>query len=211
MVNGALECKKLKKLAKAGSELQMVLESKFAGEIINQKFEFQELTVTLGTGSVLKNFEILRDDKDLKFDTLVDLCGIDYSLLEEHDSKNKRFGVVYHFLSTQLNHRVRVKLHCESSVSPQIASITSLWPCAQWYEREAFDLFGIFFDGNSDLRRILTDYGFVGHPFRKDFPISGNVEVRYDPSEKRVVYQPVSIEPREIVPRITRERNYGKE
>tara|TARA_A100001011_G_C14092029_1_gene749040 strand:- start:187 stop:783 length:597 start_codon:yes stop_codon:yes gene_type:complete len=170
-----------------------------------------ELTIVINPDSLTDLMKILRDNKLFSFDTLIDLCGMDYSTYESFDSSKMRFAVVTHLLSTSLNHRLRVKCFCSNKEIPKLMSIVSIWPSAQWYEREAFDLFGIVFIGNPDLRRILSDYGFVGHPFRKDFPISGNVEVRYDPSEKRVVYQPVSIEPREIVPRVIREKDYGRE
>ena len=153
---------------------------------------------------------LLRDQKEFSFDTLIDLCGLDCSGLKETSEKfGARFCVVYHLLSTTNNHRLRVKLFCADTGTPKTVSVIDVWPSAQWFEREAFDLFGIQFSGNPDLRRILTDYGFVGHPFRKDFPISGHSEVTYDPQEKRVVYQPVTIESREVVPRVVREDGYG--
>jgi NADH-quinone oxidoreductase subunit C len=151
----------------------------------------------------------LRDDAGLAFDLMMDLCGVDYSTYKEGAWEGKRFAVVLHLLSIKRNHRLRVRAFCTDDELPIIASLMDVWPAVNWFEREAFDLYGIIFDGHPDLRRILTDYGFIGHPFRKDFPISGHVEMRYDPELKRVVYQPVSIEPREITPRIVREDQYG--
>ena len=140
---------------------------------------------------------------------MVDLCGVDYSDYKEGAWEGRRFAVVLNLLSVRRNHRLRVRTFCADDELPILPSLVEVWPAVNWFEREAFDLFGIVFDGHPDLRRILTDYGFIGHPFRKDFPISGHVEMRYDPELKRVVYQPVSIEPREITPRIVREDNYG--
>jgi NADH-quinone oxidoreductase subunit C len=151
----------------------------------------------------------LRDDAGLAFDLMMDLCGVDYSTYKDGAWEGKRFAVVLHLLSIKRNHRLRVRAFCADDDLPIIASLVDVWPAVNWFEREAFDLYGIIFDGHPDLRRILTDYGFIGHPFRKDFPISGHVEMRYDPELKRVVYQPVSIEPREITPRIVREDQYG--
>jgi NADH-quinone oxidoreductase subunit C len=151
----------------------------------------------------------LRDDAGLAFDLMMDLCGVDYSTYKDGARDSKRFAVVLHLLSIKRNHRLRVRAFCADDDLPIIASLVEVWPAVNWFEREAFDLYGIIFDGHPDLRRILTDYGFIGHPFRKDFPISGHVEMRYDPELKRVVYQPVSIEPREITPRIVREDQYG--
>jgi NADH-quinone oxidoreductase subunit C len=151
----------------------------------------------------------LRDDAGLAFDLMMDLCGVDYSTYQDGAWDGKRFAVVLHLLSIKRNHRLRVRAFCADDELPIIASLMDVWPAVNWFEREAFDLYGIIFDGHPDLRRILTDYGFIGHPFRKDFPISGHVEMRYDPELKRVVYQPVSIEPREITPRIVREDAYG--
>ena len=153
---------------------------------------------------------VLRDDVRLAFEELIDLAGMDYSSFGEGTWDGPRFAVVMHLLSLQHNWRVRVRSMCADDELPLIASVTDVWNCANWYEREAFDLYGIVFEGHPDLRRILTDYGFIGHPFRKDFPISGYVEMRYDPEQKRVIYQPVSIEPREIVPRVIREGAYGQ-
>ncbi len=154
---------------------------------------------------------LLRDDPGLRFDQMMDLCGVDYSTFGDGVWKGRRYAVVYHLLSVARNHRMRVRVFASDDELPQIPSVTGVWACADWYEREAFDLFGIVFPGHADLRRILTDYGFIGHPFRKDFPISGHVEMRYDPARQRVVYQPVSIEPREVTPRIVRDDGYGLE
>ncbi len=149
----------------------------------------------------------LRDDAGLAFDLMMDLCGVDYSTYQEGAWQGKRFAVVLHLLSIKRNHRLRVRTFCADDDLPILASLVEVWPAVNWFEREAFDLYGIIFDGHPDLRRILTDYGFIGYPVRKDFPISGHVEMRYDPELKRVVYQPVSIEPREITPRIVRENS----
>jgi NADH-quinone oxidoreductase subunit C len=169
-----------------------------------------EVTIVVRGGDHLAVSRTLRDDASLAFEELIDLAGIDYSSYGEDVWEGPRFAVVMHLLSLKHNWRVRVRSICADDELPLIASVTDIWNCANWYEREAFDLYGIVFEGHPDLRRILTDYGFVGHPFRKDFPISGHVEMRYDPEQKRVVYQPVSIEPREIVPRVIREDSYGQ-
>ena len=152
---------------------------------------------------------LLRDASGCKFEQLIDLCGMDYSSFQEGTYEGPRYGVVLQLLSVSLNQRVRLKVLCPDDDFPVVDSINQIWNSANWFEREAFDLFGIIFEGHNDLRRLLTDYGFIGHPFRKDFPTSGHVEMIYDPEQKRVVYQPVSIEPREITPRIIREKNYG--
>jgi NADH-quinone oxidoreductase subunit C len=151
----------------------------------------------------------LRDDAGLRFDQLIDLCGVDYSEYGGGAWEGRRYCVVYHLLSLVHNQRLRAKVFLDDDAFPMIDSVIPVWPGANWYEREAFDLFGIVFKGHPDLRRILTDYGFIGHPFRKDFPLSGNVEMRYDPALQRVIYQPVTIEPRELVPRVIREEQYG--
>ena len=186
------------------------LENMLSGKIVDVVNSFDELTIILSEKDATESFLLLRDHEKFSFDTLIDLCGLDCSGLKGVPEKfGSRFCVVYHLLSTTNNHRLRVKLFCSGSGTPKTLSVIDVWPSAQWFEREAFDLFGIQFSGNPDLRRILTDYGFVGHPFRKDFPISGHSEVMYDPQEKRVVYQPVSIESREVVPRVIREDGYG--
>lgn len=168
-----------------------------------------ELTVVVDAAHYLEAAKILRDDPSCRFEQLVDLCGVDYSAYKDEPQRGLRFCVVCHLLSVSLNQRVRLKVFAPDDNFPQLPSLCQLWGSADWFEREAFDLFGIVFEGHADLRRILTDYGFIGHPFRKDFPVSGHVEMRYDAEQKRVVYQPVTIEPREITPRIIREDNYG--
>jgi NADH-quinone oxidoreductase subunit C len=168
-----------------------------------------EVTVTVRASDYVAAMQILRDAPDCKFEQLLDLCGMDYSTYREVGREGPRFGVVSHLLSVTLNQRVRVMVMCPDDDFPVVASVNDLWNSANWYEREAFDLFGIVFEGHNDLRRILTDYGFIGHPFRKDFPLSGHVEMRYDAERARVIYEPVSIEPREITPRIVREDHYG--
>ena len=168
-----------------------------------------EVTVTVAAADYLESMRILRDSDACKFEQLIDLCGVDYSTYADACEEGPRYAVVSHLLSVSLNQRVRVKVFCADDDFPMVASVAELWNSANWYEREAFDLFGIVFDGHNDLRRILTDYGFIGHPFRKDFPLSGHVEMRYDAEQRRVVYEPVSIEPREITPRIIREDKYG--
>ncbi len=169
-----------------------------------------EVTAVIRGRDQLHVAQVLRDDADLGFEQLIDLAGVDYSTHGDGTWDGPRYAVVMHLLSVSHNWRVRVRSYCEDDEFPLIASVVGVWNCANWYEREAFDLYGIMFEGHPDLRRILTDYGFVGHPFRKDFPISGYVEMRYDPEQRRVVYQPVSIEPREIVPRVIREDSYGQ-
>jgi NADH-quinone oxidoreductase subunit C len=153
---------------------------------------------------------VLRDVDGLKFEQLMDLCGVDYSEFADGSHLQGRFCVVSQLLSVSLNHRIRLKVFCADDDIPAVASVNDVWSAANWFEREAFDLFGIVFEGHNDLRRILTDYGFIGHPFRKDFPVSGHVEMRYDAEQRRVIYQPVSIEPREITPRVIREDRYGR-
>ncbi len=170
-----------------------------------------EITVVIDAASHARVAARLRDDPALRFDTLVDLCGVDYRDYGGGAWSGPRFAVVMHLLSVAHNWRLRVRTFCADEDMPVVASVTDVWPVANWFEREAFDLFGIVFEGHGDLRRILTDYGFVGHPFRKDFPVSGYVEMRYDPEQKRVVYQPVTIEPREVVPRVIRDERYGIE
>lgn len=167
-----------------------------------------ELTVVVRAAEMLDALKQLRDAAG--FEQMIDLCGVDYSTYGNGAWKGRRFAAVYHLLSVRHNARLRVRIFAEDDDFPALESVTEIWACANWYEREAFDLFGIVFTGHPDLRRILTDYGFAGNPFRKDFPLSGHVEMRYDPEQRRVVYQPVSIEPREMTPRIIREENYGR-
>ena len=168
-----------------------------------------ELTLVVDAVNYREAARTLRDHADLRFEELVDLCGMDYETYGDRPREGRRFAVVIHLLSLTHNWRLRVRAFCADDAFPLLSSLIEVWPCANWYEREAFDLFGIVFDGHPDLRRILTDYGFIGHPFRKDFPTSGHVEMRYDPEQKRVVYQPVTIEPREITPRVVRQEHYA--
>ena len=169
-----------------------------------------EVTLHVRAVDYLQVARTLRDDPRFAFEQLIDLCGVDYASYGEGTWDGPRFAAVLHLLSIARNWRLRVRTFCPEDDFPLVASVTDVWASANWYEREAFDLYGIVFEGHPDLRRILTDYGFVGHPFRKDFPISGYVEMRYDPEQKRVIYQPVTIEPREIVPRVIREDVYGQ-
>ena len=170
---------------------------------------FGEVTLSVTARDYLAAATLLRDSAGCKFEQLVDLCGVDYSEYKDGQYDGLRFCVVSHLLSVSLNQRLRLKVFCADDDFPVVDSVNDIWNAANWFEREAFDLFGITFEGHNDLRRILTDYGFIGHPFRKDFPVTGHVEMRYDPEQKRVIYQPVTIEPREITPRIIREENYG--
>ncbi len=168
-----------------------------------------EVTVVLHADTYYEAAMLLRDEPSLAFEQLIDLCGVDYQDYRDGAWSGQRFSAVSHLLSIAHNWRLRVRVFAQDDFYPKVDSLTPIWSSANWYEREAFDLYGILFDGHDDLRRILTDYGFIGHPFRKDFPISGNVEMRYDPECQRVVYQPVTIEAREITPRIVREEQYG--
>ena len=168
-----------------------------------------ELTVTVAVGDYIDAAMLLRDHADLKFEQLVDLCGVDYSSYKDRVWEGPRYCVVSHLLSVSKNWRVRLKVFCPDDDVPVVPSLTEVWSSCNWFEREAFDLYGVIFEGHLDLRRILTDYGFIGHPFRKDFPTSGHVEMRYDDVQKRVIYQPVTIEPREITPRVIREEKYA--
>jgi NADH-quinone oxidoreductase subunit C len=184
------------------------LKESFGDRIGEPVLALGELTVAVRPDNYLDVARQLRDDPALRFEQLMDLSGIDYS--EFTGYQGKRFAAVSQLLSITHNWRLRVKVFAEDDDFPVVASVMDIWNSANWYEREAFDLFGIHFEGHVDLRRLLTDYGFVGHPFRKDFPVSGYVEMRYDPEQKRVIYQPVTIEPREVTPRIVREEGYGK-
>ncbi|MBP8120442.1 MAG: NADH-quinone oxidoreductase subunit C [Burkholderiales bacterium] len=192
------------KLAQLKSNLAARLEGKFS----RLSEEKGQLILEVKPADLVVAMTMLRDDASLGFSQLVDVCGVDYS---EYGGNwdGPRFAAVYHLLSVEHNWRVRVKAFCANDDLPMVDSMVDIWSSANWFEREAFDLFGIVFAGHPDLRRILTDYGFVGHPFRKDFPVYGNVEMRYDAEQRRVVYQPVTIEPREIVPRVIREDNYA--
>ena len=178
-------------------------------KVVTIKEALGELTLTVKAGDLLEVMTALRDRPELRFEQLIDVCGVDYSTYGEGTYNGQRFAVVYHLLSYSNNWRLRVRTYAADDEFPVVDSVINIWPSANWFEREAFDLFGIIFTGHPDLRRILTDYGFIGHPFRKDFPISGNVEMRYDPDQRRVIYQPVTIEPREITPRIVREEHYA--
>jgi NADH-quinone oxidoreductase subunit C len=189
--------------------LKADLERVLGQDVVGLTERFGELTLVVKAGRYADVCQALRDDASLRFDTLIDLCGLDYRDYGDGGRDGLRYAAVVHLLSVEHNHRLRLRAFCEDDDFPILATVTGVWPSAGWFEREAFDLFGIVFEGHPDLRRILTDYGFVGHPFRKDFPVSGYVEMRYDPEQKRVIYQPVSIEPREIVPRVIREEGYG--
>jgi len=189
--------------------LQEALGARLGDRAKKTERALAELTVTVAAADYLAVATELRDAPELAFEQLIDLCGLDYSSYRDEPWEGPRYCVVSHLLSLTQNWRVRLKVFCADDDVPQLASLTEVWSSANWYEREAFDLYGIVFDGHVDLRRILTDYGFIGHPMRKDFPVFGTVEMRYDPEQKRVIYQPVTIEPREIVPRVIREENYG--
>jgi NADH-quinone oxidoreductase subunit C len=190
-------------------QLQSHVERALGARVQSITLALNELTVVLRADTYLESALILRDDPALGFEQLIDLCGIDYQDYLDGTYSGPRFAVVTHLLSVKHNLRLRLRVFAPDDSYPLVSSLTSVWASANWFEREAFDLFGILFDGHADLRRILTDYGFIGHPFRKDFPISGNVEMRYDPELQRVVYQPVTIETREVTPRVVREEQYG--
>ena len=192
--------------------LQAALEAALGGKIVELKRELGEITIRVNAADYADVALTLRDHAELKFEQLIDLCGLDYSDYGNGASpvaEGPRFAVASQLLSVSKNWRVRLKVFCPDDDLPQVAALTPIWNSANWFEREAFDMYGIIFEGHEDLRRILTDYGFIGHPMRKDFPTSGHVEMRYDAEQKRVIYQPVTIEPREITPRIIREDNYG--
>jgi NADH-quinone oxidoreductase subunit C len=190
--------------------LLLSLQNALGESLVRAQIRLNELTIELRADRMASAMKIMHDHPDLNFSQLTDLCGMDYRAYQDGAWEGPRFAVVTHLLSIAHNQRLRVRVFCEDDELPIVSSVTDIWPSANWFEREAFDLFGIVFEGHPDLRRILTDYGFVGHPFRKDFPLSGNVEMRYDPAQGRVIYQPVSIEPREITPRIVREEHYGE-
>jgi NADH-quinone oxidoreductase subunit C len=191
------------------AQLRACLEKTLDKKIAQLQENLGELTLIVKAEDYLELARTLRDHPDLGFDQLIDLCGVDYSEYDNATWEGPRFAVVSHLLSVKHNWRLRLRVFAPQDDFPLVASVAPIWNSANWFEREAFDLYGILFDGHDDLRRILTDYGFMGHPFRKDFPISGHVEMRYDPEQKRVVYQPVTIDPREITPRVIREENYG--
>jgi NADH-quinone oxidoreductase subunit C len=180
------------------------------GDRVSTTVALGEITLVVKAADYYGVMQTLRDDASLGFDQLIDLAGVDYLTYGDGAWDGQRFAVVVHLLSVKHNWRVRVRAFCADDDMPLLPSLVPLWRAVNWYEREAFDMLGILFEGHNDLRRILTDYGFIGHPFRKDFPVSGYVEMRYDPEQKRVIYQPVTIEPRENVPRVIREENYGK-
>lgn len=185
------------------------LQAQFGEKLLAVKSALAEVTIEVAASDYAVVMQNLRDGAEFQFDELIDLCGVDYSTYGDGRWQGKRYAAVVHLLSVPNNLRLRVRTFAEDESFPVLDSLVGLWSSANWFEREAFDLYGIVFSGHPDLRRILTDYGFVGHPFRKDFPISGHVEMRYDPEQQRVVYQPVTIEPRENTPRIVREENYG--
>ncbi|AMM23348.1 NADH-quinone oxidoreductase subunit C [Variovorax sp. PAMC 28711] len=193
----------------APEALRDTLSSVLGDKVVSITVALGEVTLVLKAADYLEAMQTLRDAPGCKFEQLIDLCGVDYSAWRDTEWDGLRYCAVSHLLSVSLNQRVRVKVFCPDDDFPVLPSVMHVWNAANWFEREAFDLYGIVFDGHEDLRRILTDYGFIGHPFRKDFPLSGHVEMRYDEELKRVVYQPVSIEPREVTPRIIREENYG--
>ena len=189
--------------------LSQNLQSHFGDKLKSLKLALGEVTIEVGADDYLSIMTALRDEPKFGFGELIDLCGVDYSTYGDGAWQGRRFAAVSHLLSIQNNWRLRVRVFAEDDEFPSVASVTGVWKSVNWFEREAFDLYGIAFVGHDDLRRILTDYGFIGHPFRKDFPISGHVEMRYDPDQARVIYQPVTIEPRENTPRIVREDTYG--
>ena len=189
--------------------LQAALESVLGDRLKKLVRDRGEISITVAAADYAAVALTLRDHVDLHFEQLIDLCGLDYSSYKDQAWEGARYGVVSHLLSVQKNWRLRLKVFCPDDDVPAVASLGDVWSSSNWFEREAFDLYGIIFEGHLDLRRILTDYGFIGHPMRKDFPTTGHVEMRYDAEKKRVIYQPVSIEPREIVPRVVREDHYG--
>jgi NADH-quinone oxidoreductase subunit C len=195
----------MSKLEQLKSELSTALGER----VVSLVEPLGELSLVVKASDYAAAAQALRDDPALRFEQLIDLCGVDYSGFGESAWEGRRFAAVSHLLSVRHNRRLRLRVFAEDDNFPVVDSLTSVWPNANWYEREAFDLFGIVFTGHTDLRRILTDYGFIGHPFRKDFPLSGNVEMRYDLDQKRVIYQPVTIERRVVTPRVIREDQYG--
>lgn len=189
--------------------LESAVKTVIGERLVQSQMALGEFTVVVAAKDYWDVMRDLRDNVATRFEELIDLCGVDYSTYADGAWDGARFAVVSHLMSIQHNWRLRVRVFAADDDFPVVASVHEIWSSANWYEREAFDLFGILFDGHPDLRRILTDYGFIGHPFRKDFPISGYVEMRYDADQKRVIYQPVTIEPRENTPRVIREDNYG--
>ncbi|HWW05397.1 NADH-quinone oxidoreductase subunit C [Collimonas sp.] len=189
--------------------LEAAVRNALGDDLQSLTVAFGEITIVVKASNYLSAMRVLRDHADTRFEELIDLCGVDYSTYGEGTWDGARFAAVSHLLSIEHNWRLRVRVFAPDDEMPMLASLTDIWASANWYEREAFDFFGILFEGHNDLRRILTDYGFIGHPFRKDFPVSGYVEMRYDAEQKRVIYQPVTIDPREITPRVIREEHYG--
>ena len=190
-------------------DIKLAVEAALGSNVQRIAIALEEVIVWVKAEDYLASARILHGDPTCKFEQLIDLCGVDYSDYKDGAYEGQRFCVVLHLLSVSLNQRLRLKVFAPNDAFPIVDSVTEVWNSANWFEREAFDLFGIVFEGHNDLRRILTDYGFIGHPFRKDFPTSGHVEMRFDAEQARVVYQPVTIESREITPRIIREDNYG--
>jgi len=193
----------------SATQLGDTIAAVLGDKVKSLKIALGEVTVTVGAADYLASAILLRDAAGCRFEQLIDLCGLDYSEYKDGQYDGLRYCVASHLLSVSLNQRVRLKVFCPDDDFPVVDSVNGVWNSANWFEREAFDLYGIIFEGHNDLRRILTDYGFIGHPFRKDFPTTGHVEMRYDAEQKRVIYQPVTIEPREITPRVIREDNYG--
>lgn len=192
------------RLEKLNETIQLAL----AGKLTKQLIALDELTIQCKAADLVSVCTTLRDAEGLKFEQLIDLCGVDYSEYRDGTWEGQRFATVYHLLSVSLNHRIRLTVFAEDDDFPVLQTAVDIWSVANWFERESFDLYGIMYEGHPDLRRLLTDYGFVGHPFRKDFPMIGNVEMRYDPAQQRVVYQPVSIELRNNVPRVIRDEGF---
>jgi NADH-quinone oxidoreductase subunit C len=190
-------------------DLAILIKAEIGDRALSVVVAFEEVTLETSPAHIVAVMTALRDAPSLRFENLIDVCGVDYQGYGDGTRQGPRFAVVYHLLSVTQNLRMRVRTFAADDEFPSVESVTGVWPSANWYEREAFDLYGIVFPGHPDLRRILTDYGFIGHPFRKDFPLSGHLEMRYDPDQKRVIYQPVTIEPREVTPRVLREENYG--
>ncbi len=194
--------------------LSLCVQNILANKIVSTTEQLGELTIEVDPSELLGVMKTLRDNSEFGFEILIDLCGVDYlsygvESITGGDRHDNRFAVVYHLLSISNNYRLRVRAFTAKDEIPVLDSVIEIWPAANWFEREAFDIYGIVFNDHPDLRSILTDYGFIGNPFRKDFPLTGNVEMRYDPDQRRVIYQPVSIEPREITPRVIREEHYG--
>lgn len=192
------------------AELQATVQAVLGDMLVSSNVRLDELTLVVKAADYFQAATLLRDAPGCRFEQMIDLCGVDYSQYRDQPWEGPRYCVVLHLLSVSLNQRVRLKVFAPNNDFPVLPSVTGLWAGSNWFEREAFDLYGIVFEGHNDLRRILTDYGFIGHPMRKDFPVMGHVEMRYDEEQKRVVYQPVTIELRDITPRVIREENYGR-